>query len=117
MTARWHGSQNTETITPRIKKVSLDQNIMKNYRPRSNLSFISKIPEKVVSSQLCHHLASNNYLEPTCMQSAYSKHHSIETTLLAVQNYLAMAIDQKKAVVLVLLDISAFYTTDHNILF
>ena len=35
------------TVTPLIKKVSLDQNIMKNYRPISNLSFISKILEKV----------------------------------------------------------------------
>ena len=50
------------------------------------------------------------------MQSAYRKHHSTET-LLAVQNDLLMAIDQKKAAVLVLLDLSAaFDTIDHNIL-
>ena len=41
------------------------------------------------------------------MQSAYRKHHSTETILLAVQNDLLMAIDQKKAAVLVLLDLSA----------
>ena len=72
------------TVTSMNKKVSPDQNIMTNYRPISNLSFISKILEKVSSSQLCHHLASNNLMEP--MQSAYRKHHSTETTLLAVQN-------------------------------
>ena len=98
------------TVTP------LDQNIMKNYRPISNLSFISKILEKVLSNQLCHHLASNyNLMEP--MQSAYRKHHSTETTLLAVQNDLLMAIDQKKAAVLVLLDLTVpFDTIDYNIL-
>ena len=102
------------TVTPLIYKVSLDQNIMKNYRPISNLSFISKILETVVSSQLCHHSASNNLMEP--MQSPYKKHHSTETTLLAVQNDLLMAIDQEKAAVLVLLDLSAaFDTIDHNI--
>ena len=88
---------------------------MKNYRPISNLSFISKILETVVSSQLCHHLASHNLMEP--MQSPYKKHHSTETTLLAVQNDLLMAIDQEKAAVSVLLDLSAaFDTIDHNIL-
>ena len=88
---------------------------MKNYRPISNLSFISKILENVVSSQLCHHLASNNLIEP--MESAYRKHHSTESTLLAVQNNLLTAIDQKKAAVLLLLDLSAdFDTIDHNIL-
>ena len=50
------------------------------------------------------------------MHSAYRKHHSTETTLLAVQNLLK-AIDQKKAAVSVLLDLSAaFDTIDHNIL-
>ena len=88
---------------------------MQNYRSISNLSFISETLENVVSSQLCHHLASNNIMKPT--QSAYRKHHSTETTPLAVQNDLLMAIDQKKAAVLVLLDLSAaFDTIDHNIL-
>ena len=48
-------------------------------------------------------------MEP--MQSAYRKHHSTETTLLAVQNDLLMAIDQKKAAVVVLLDLSAAFDT------
>ena len=54
-------------------------------------------------------------MEP--MQSAYRKHHSTETTLLAVQNDLLMAIDQKKAASLLLLDLSAaFDTIEHNII-
>ena len=33
-------------VTPLIKKPSLDCNVLKNYRPVTNLSFISKILEK-----------------------------------------------------------------------
>ena len=36
------------TVTPLLKKPGLDTNDMKNFRPVSNLSFISKILEKVV---------------------------------------------------------------------
>ena len=39
-------------VTPLQKKLSLDRNILKNYRPVSNLSFISKLIEKVVAKQL-----------------------------------------------------------------
>ena len=39
-------------VTPLQKKPSLDRNILKNYRPVSNLSFISKLIEKVVAKQL-----------------------------------------------------------------
>ena len=33
-------------VTPLIKKPSLDRNVLKNYRPVSNLSFVSKLIEK-----------------------------------------------------------------------
>ena len=39
-------------VTPLQKKPSLDRNIFKNYRPVSNLSFISKLINKVVVKQL-----------------------------------------------------------------
>ena len=48
---------------------------------------------------------------------AYRQHHSTETVLTAVLNGLLTALDQKKAVFLVLLDLSAaFDTIDHEIL-
>ena len=37
-------------VTPLLKKVSLGRNVLKNYRPVSNLPFLSKILEKVVLS-------------------------------------------------------------------
>ena len=88
---------------------------MKNYRPVSNLPFVSKIVEKVVASRLNTHMAQNSILEPS--QSAYRKHHSTETALLRVQNDILQAIDRKKCVMLLLLDLSAaFDTIDHEIL-
>ena len=47
-------------VKPLLKKSSLDKNILKNYRPVSNLSFISKLIEKVVVKQLDDHLKLNN---------------------------------------------------------
>ena len=37
----------TAYVTPLLKKPSLDRNLLKNYGPVSNLSFISKLIEKV----------------------------------------------------------------------
>jgi hypothetical protein len=39
-------------VRPLLKKHDLDQNELNNYRPVSNLSFLSKILEKVVLKQL-----------------------------------------------------------------
>ena len=48
------------------------------------------------------------------MQSAYRQHHSIETALTCVGNDTLLSLDQGKAKVMVLLDLSAaFDTVDH----
>ncbi|MGL4877299.1 hypothetical protein, partial [Paraclostridium dentum] len=47
-------------IKPLLKKPCLDPGVLTNYRPISNLPFISKIIEKVVAQQLCDHLFRNN---------------------------------------------------------
>ncbi len=57
-------SMKTALVRPLLKKASLDREIMKHYRPVSNLSFLSKVIEKAVSFQISDHLSSNNLYEP-----------------------------------------------------
>ena len=59
----------TAIVKPLLKKPSLDKNLLKNYRPISNLPFLSKILEKVVLHKLLSHLQENNLSNP--FQSAY----------------------------------------------
>ena len=108
-------SYKSSLIRPLLKKQGLDQNTLKNYRPVSNLPFVSKILEKVVSTRIEKHLISNNLHEQH--QSAYRKFHFTETALLKVQNDILQSLDQNNVTVLVMLDLSAaFDTTDHKTL-
>ena len=71
--------------------------------------------ENVVAARLQKHLQDNQLHEP--MQSAYRPGHSTETALVRVTNDLLCAVDKQRAVILVLLDLSAaFDTVDHDIL-
>ena len=102
-------------IRPLLKKSGLDQNLLKNYRPVSNLPFISKILEKVVDKLLERHLTDNKLHEG--FQSAYRKFHSTESALLKVQNDILQFLHNNCVTVLVLLDLSAaFDTIDHQTL-
>ena len=88
---------------------------MNNFRPVSNLSFISKLLEKVVSRQLVNYLDVSRLLPK--FQSAYRADHSTETALLRVHSDLVAASDAGKISLIALLDLSAaFDTVDHAIL-
>ena len=56
-------------ISPLIKKPGLDSEILKYYRPVANLSFISKIIEKAIATQIHSHLINNDIVDN--FQSAY----------------------------------------------
>ena len=60
-----------------IKKIIIDCEIFKNYRPVSNLYFISKLLERIVGVQLVEHLKTNNLYD--IFQTAYRQLHSTET--------------------------------------
>ena len=66
-------------IHPLLKKLGLDL-INKNYRPASNLPFLSKVVEKCALRQFIKHRDDNSLL-PT-HQSVYRKNYSCETTLV-----------------------------------
>ena len=102
-------------VVPLLKKPNLSPEELKNFRPVSNLPFLSKILEKVVLQQLKDHLTNNNLTET--YQSAYRECHNTETALLRVHNDLLCEADEGKVSILALLDLSAaFDTIDHNIL-
>ena len=96
-------------ITPLLKKPSLSKDDMKNYRPVSNLNFISKIIEKIILNRIRSHLDKNNLSNTN--QSANKPLHSTEKN----HNDICMNMDTGKTTALVLLDISAaFDTLDHS---
>ena len=100
-------------VTPLIKKLIFDCEIFKNYRPVSNLSFISKLIERIICVQLVDHLKENDLYE--IFQSACRQLHSTETALLRVQNDILQAVDSEGGAILILLDLSAaFDTIDHQ---
>jgi hypothetical protein len=101
-------------VRPLLKKPGLDSNVYKNYRPVSNLSFLSKILEKVVCRRIEEHLNRNTLLDDH--QSAYRSHASTETALTRVNNDILLALDKGHHAALILLDLSAaFDTIDHDI--
>ena len=112
--AQFYNEWKTAVVIPLLKKHGLET-VKPNYRPVSNLSFISKIAEKGVISQLNSHFTSNNL--HSSHQSAYKQDFSTETALCVLVNDLLWALERSEVSILVALDLSAaFDTVDHNIL-
>ena len=102
-------------ITPVLKKTSLDASVPVNYRPISNLCYLSKLLERTVNNQLVEHLRVNDLMPEH--QSAYRKCHSTETALLKVSSDVLIAADSGMVTLLAMLDLSAaFDCVDHLIL-
>ena len=92
-------------VTPLIKKPNLNRDDPANFRSISNLNTIGKLLERLILNRLQPHLAKspcfNRY------QSAYRTGHSTETALLRITDNVLRAIDNKRATILVELDLSA----------
>ena len=79
----------------------------------SNLSFLSKVIEKVISNRILGHILDNNIVDS--FQSAYWAGHSCETALLRVYTDIVTTVGKYNGSFLVLLDLSAvFDTIDHD---
>ena len=111
---KFYDSWKMATVRPLLKSPSLDH-IYKNYRPVSNLSFISKLTEKAFIHQLKEHLDNNN-LHST-HQSAYKQNFSTETAVCHLVDRLLWNMERGAITVMVAVDLSsAFDTVDHTIL-
>jgi Reverse transcriptase (RNA-dependent DNA polymerase) len=88
---------------------------VKSYWPISNLTFISKVVERIVAAQMKALLVKSDSMP--LMQSAYRARHSTETATLKVLSGILDAVDSQEITLLGLLDMSAaFVTVDFNIL-
>ena len=84
-----------------------------NYRPVSNLSFISKVVERCRLQQLTQH-CNNHNLQPD-FQSAYRKHHGCKTSLLKLTNDILWGMENQQVTSMIILDLSTtFDTVDHE---
>ena len=102
-------------VVPLLKKSGLDISDLKNYRPVSNIPFLSKVVEKVIAQQINDHLTRHGLHDEK--QSAYKRGCSTETALLRIKADIDHILDDGDGVLLVLLDLSAaFDTIDHGIL-
>ena len=96
---------------------TVDSNNIKNYRPISNLPFLSKLIELITANQLQLglYLSSNGLMSK--YQSTSRKFYSSKAAILRIQNDILVSLDSGHSTALLLLDLSAaFDTIDHNIL-
>ena len=93
-------------LKPLIKSISLEV-IFKSFGPISNLSFLSKMIERVACGQLSNCMNRTGKLED--LQSAYRRNHSTETAILKVKTDILNAMQNKQVTCLILLDLSAAF--------
>ena len=100
-------------IRPLLKKVGLVL-ISSNYRPVSNLVFLSKVLDKVVLEQFTTYCDTHKLIPD--YQSAYRKNFSCETSIIKVVNVL-WNFENQEVCAMCSIDFStAFDTVDHQIL-
>lgn len=108
-------SQKRAIVFPTLKKPNLDPNLCQNYRPISNLSFLSKTLERLISLQLLPYLQQSGLLPSR--QSGFRANHSTETALLSLLSDIYTAMDNSHVTLLALFDASsAFDMVDPAIL-
>ena len=114
LSSTFHSSWKVASVKPLIKKAGLEQ-VPSNYRPVSNLQYISKLVEKCALQQLTKHFDSHRLLP--AYQSAYRTSFSTETALMKLHNDILSNMEQQKVTAFVGLDLSAaFDTVNHDVL-
>ena len=94
-------------ITPILKKHLLEPNIIANYRPISQLPFLSKILEQIVAIQLNRFIAENKLYD--ILQSAFRRGHSTETALQQIFNNIYSTVSPSISCQLILVYLSCAF--------
>ena len=113
-TGAFSQSWKTTVIHPLLKKAGFDL-IPRNYRPVSNLCFLSKVVEKCMLKQFIGYCNANDLIPQ--YQLSYRANHSCETLLLRLLNDVLWNVESGKATTLTAMDLwAAFDMVDHDIL-
>ena len=81
-------------VKPLLKKSGLDPVSLSNYRPISNLSFIYKLLERFITSQIRQYMVMNDIF--VVFQSAYRSAHSCETAIVCIQDDILVSLGNQK---------------------
>ena len=84
-------SQKGAIVIPRLKKQLYDPVDLESYRPISNISFISKLIERIAVNRFNVH--ANLFQLLSVHQSGYRQSHSTETAVTVVHNDIVRATD------------------------
>ena len=96
-------------LDPLLKKLGLDVDVYKNFRPVNNLVFFSKLIERVVKKRLNGHMDVNRLHIPN--EFGYKLFHSTETMMLGAVNDVLSGFDEDQCTVMLFLDLSAAFDT------
>ena len=102
------GNWKSAAVVPLLKKTGLENKYC-NYRPVSNLAYLSKIVEKAGLEQYVKHLESINMFGS--QNSAYKRGHSTETLLVKIHSDIVNNMDHQKVTLLTLLDLTTAFDT------
>ena len=90
-------------MSPLLKRPGIKELVPSNYKPISNLPFLSKILDRIVHKQITGYLQQNNLLLE--FQSAYNHHHSTQSAMLKVFSDIVDALDRGNLVLLSILNL------------
>lgn len=103
----------TSCITPLYKKGKKD--VLGNYRPVGSMPVVEKVLEKFINSQTKKYLDENNIIPE--FQHGFQTGRSTMTLLQEFSDQINTALDERKCVVVLLLDLSfAFDSINHEYL-
>ena len=100
-------------VSPQFKKG--DKTNGENWRPITDLVFVSKLAEAAVNEQILAHFLENNLWHPN--HHGFRKNHSTATAIAQLYNFWIKNAEDTKLSAALLLDLSAaFDVVDHKIL-